>query len=204
LVVLAGREAEGLAVAAGEIAVAADELRDTRRAHPQLARIEDRVDALRPQAVVRAVPAEPVVVAHVDDAGRVAIDFLEAHGARQAVAPVALGQVAMRAGDLAVHGESPLEEQALAEVDRAAVSRDAVARIVRPGRRPRTVRLDFSRFLVGDGRRERRRAQKEKEEKGALHSSRMVCAARSTESLARSSNTSSHFPAMCIIRPSAL
>src|SRR5882672_1121646 len=66
---------EGLTVAAGEIAVAANEFRHARRAHPQLARIEDRVDALRPQTVVRAVPAEPAVITDVDDAGRVAVDL---------------------------------------------------------------------------------------------------------------------------------
>src|SRR5215471_6632043 len=72
-------------------------------------------------------------------------------------------------------------------------------------RSPRSIAflLPETRLLVGERRGERRRADEEEQKADALHSSRIVCATRSTESFARASNTSSHFPAMCSIRPSA-
>src|SRR5438034_764820 len=51
---------------------------DVRGRCAHLARIEYRPHTLRPQAVVRAVPAVPAILADVDQARRVALDLLEA------------------------------------------------------------------------------------------------------------------------------
>ena len=122
------RRAEHLLVAAGELRVGAHQRRRLRRAPAHLARVEDRPDALRPQAVVGAVPAEPAPVAHVEQARRVAVDLGEAEGARAAVLPGAERHVAGRAQHLAGRRQPRLEEQALAQLDRLRVARGAVAR----------------------------------------------------------------------------
>src|SRR5262249_36914580 len=103
-----------------------------------------------------------------------------------------------------VDGQASLEEQPLAEIDRALVPRDAVARVGRPGRGPGAVRLDLARLVVCKRYGEGRSAEDEENEERALHSSRMVWATRSTASFERTSNPSPHFPAMWSISPSAL
>ena len=69
LVVGRRRVAEGQRVQALEVLVIAQGLGDVRGIGAHLARIEHRPDALRPQRVVAAVPAEPVLQAHVEQAG---------------------------------------------------------------------------------------------------------------------------------------
>ncbi len=68
LVVGRGRRAERVAIAVDEIGVAAHRRRDAREVAAHLARIDDRPQALRPQAVAGAVPAEPALQVRVGDA----------------------------------------------------------------------------------------------------------------------------------------
>src|SRR5882724_9976892 len=101
--------------------------------------IEERPDALRPQAVVGAVPAEPAAEADIEHARGVAVHLLEPDAARPAVLEAAEGHVAGRAQHRARAREARLEEQALAERGRLGLPRDAVARIARELRRPGAV-----------------------------------------------------------------
>src|SRR5207237_9929493 len=55
--------------------------RDMRGARAHLARLEERPDALRPETVVRAVPAIAAIERDVQEARRVALRFREAEGA---------------------------------------------------------------------------------------------------------------------------
>ena len=98
LVVVARRLAEGLAVGLAQVGLAAQRVRQLRQAAAHLARIEQRAQALRPQVVVGAVPAEPALLAHVGQPRRVADARLQALGARQAVAEAARRLVAAGAG----------------------------------------------------------------------------------------------------------
>jgi len=120
-----------------------------RGAGAHLARIEQRADALRPQAVVAAVPAVPAIKADVHHGRRVAVDRLEAEAARPCVLEVAEGDVAGGAEHRAGAGETRLEEQALAERDRLGLAGDAVARILARCRRPGTVSENPLSFFVG-------------------------------------------------------
>src|SRR5690606_20157180 len=129
--------AESALVAPGIGEVAPDQLRDRGCARAHLTRIEERPQALRPEAVVGAVPAEPALEARVHQALRVAIDFLEAPAARPPVLPVPAGHVAARAGDGARSREARIVEEPLAERDRVHVPRDPVARVADALRRPR-------------------------------------------------------------------
>src|SRR4051812_34508909 len=97
-----------------------------RSARAHLARIEERPDALRPEAVVRAVPAEPAAEAHVQDALRIAVDLFEAEAAGAAVLEAAERRMAGSAQHRARAREARLEEQALAEGDRLELAGDAV------------------------------------------------------------------------------
>ncbi len=146
LLVAQRRRAEHFAIAAREFRILAHQFRHLRRARAHLPRVEDRADALRPQAVVRAVPAEPALQPHVGEARRVAVGERDAARARLAVGPVALRQVAARARLLAVGRQPPLEEQPLAELDRVLVPGHAVRGIGPERRRPRPVRTRWHGF----------------------------------------------------------
>src|SRR5206468_8765335 len=65
-----------------------------RRRRLHLARIEKRPDALRPKAVVRAVPAVPAIKARVQHARRIAVEFGEAEAARPAILERAIRHMA--------------------------------------------------------------------------------------------------------------
>src|SRR5688500_9985067 len=103
--------------------------RDMSGARSHLARIEERPQALRPQAVLRAVPAVPAIEARVHHGGRVPVDELEAEGARPRVLEAAEGRVAGGAQDRARAREPRLEKELLAERDRRGLSGDAVRRV---------------------------------------------------------------------------
>ena len=99
--------------------------------------VEYRPQALRPQAVAGAIPAEPVLQARVGDADRVAID--------RDAKPAARGRpsVNARAGwwhvaqaMLARARQSRVAKQHRAERDRIGVAGDAIGRIGLPWRRP--------------------------------------------------------------------
>ena len=64
--------------------------------------------------------------------------------------PVALGDVAGAAGELAARREALVEEQALPELDRLALAGRPVARVGRERRRPGAVRDDGADFLGGE------------------------------------------------------
>ena len=193
---------EHLAVAARKVGIATHERGHLRGAQAHLARVEQWPDALRPQAVVRPIPAEPPLQPRVLQAGRVAVDARKAERARLAVGPVALGNVAARARHRAVRRQPPLEEQPLAQLDRVALSRDAVRGIGRERRRPRPVRRDRARLRFGE-RQRRGRERGENRDERAPHSTLTGCAARSVLPSARSSNTSSQRPGIWNSSPSA-
>jgi hypothetical protein len=142
--VLVRHRAEHFAVAARQIRIPAHKRGHARGIEPHLVGIEQRPDALRPQAVVRAVPAEPALHAHVRHAQGVPVGEREPARAREAVGPVALRDVAARARHLAVRGEPPLEEQPLTELDGVLLPRRAIRGVGCERRRPGPVRLDHA------------------------------------------------------------
>src|SRR5262249_38296004 len=115
LVVLRDGAAEGLLVVLREQRAHAPG--DVGRARLHFTGIEERPDALRPKAVLRAVPAEPAMKAHIEHRGRVAVDELQAEGARPRVLEMAEGRVAGGAQDRAGAREPRLEKELLAERD---------------------------------------------------------------------------------------
>jgi len=142
-VVRGRRASERMAVVAREHPRAAHHARHRLRRHAHLARLQDRPDALRPEVVARAVPAEPMRVPHVGDRRRVAFGDAEADPPLVAVGPGLLRLVARGAGDEPVLRQARVEEQPLAERDRAPLCRRAVRRVTRPRRRPGSVREHF-------------------------------------------------------------
>src|SRR4029079_11846402 len=68
-----GCGAEAAAIAARELIIVAHELGHVARGRCELARVEDRTNALRPEAVRAARPAEPAAKAHVHQRRDVAI-----------------------------------------------------------------------------------------------------------------------------------
>src|SRR6266446_1888551 len=92
----------------------------------QFAGIDDRTQALRPQAVGSAVPAVPALPAQVHERWRVAIELDRSDPAPKVIGPVALGNVAACAGLRAPAGETLIEEQDRAELDRVRFSRNTV------------------------------------------------------------------------------
>ena len=73
-VVCAGRYAESAPVAAGKLPVGADQPRRAAGADTHFAPVEQGPQVLRPQRVLRSVPAEPPVEPQVEQAGCVAVD----------------------------------------------------------------------------------------------------------------------------------
>src|SRR5262249_38166100 len=102
LIILGGRTAEGLTVAAGQLRIGPDERRHLLGTGRHLALVEQWPDALRPKRIVRAIPAEPALPTDIDQADRVAIDRFEARAARHAISPMALRLVTGGAGDQAI------------------------------------------------------------------------------------------------------
>src|SRR6185436_15409980 len=113
-----------------------------------LARIEQRPQALRPQVVVAAVPAEPAVVAHVDETRRVAVELVDTDAEFESVGETFGWYMAARARPRAIGGQPLVEEQALAERNCRGAARDAVAPIGRPRLRPRPMTQDPPDFVT--------------------------------------------------------
>ena len=143
-IVIGGRggRAKGIAVAARELLVAAHQGGHMARGCRQLAPVEDRAQALEPQGVRGAVPAEPARAMKIHQRRRVAVHLRHAGAAPQVVGPVALRVMAGDAGDRSLAGEALIEEQAHPELDRFRFPRDAVAGIPGCGRTPRPVGQD--------------------------------------------------------------
>jgi hypothetical protein len=118
----------------------------------ELALVEDRAHGLRGQGFGRSIPAEAAAEAHVHEGGRVALDLGRGAAAGLVVGPAALGDVAGAAGKAAAGGQSLLEEQLFAQLDRLAVSRGGVARIGDVRGRPRPVCDERPDFGVGERR----------------------------------------------------
>ena len=144
--VVRGRGAERGGECAPQLGVVAHQRGDALRARTHLARVEQRPDALRPERVVRAVPAEPAVKADVHHGRRVAVHGLEAERPRAAVGEAAPRLVAGRAEDPAAPRQPRAEEQPLTERDRLGLARPAVGRVARRRLRPRSVREDAGSF----------------------------------------------------------
>ena len=112
------------------------------RRRGQLARVQDRAQALGPQAVGRTAPSVPAAREQIRERRRIAVDLAHADAAREVVGPVALGHVAARARQRSACGEALIEEEARPEVYGVGLPRDPVARIGLRGRRPRPVGED--------------------------------------------------------------
>ncbi len=189
-----GHGAERFLETAGKRGVAAHHGSRLRHAAAHLARLEDRADALCPERVARAVPAEPAAVAHVHHARRVALDLGEAERARARVLPAAKRRVAGRAQHLARGRQARLEEEPLAELDRRRISRGAIGRIRRPRRGPRSVAKDRVNFFFFEFLRKNVQGEKQPQERKQklLHSMRTLSVRRSPPT----SKTNSQRPGM--------
>src|SRR5437764_10905275 len=89
----------------------ANQRRDMRRGGAHLARLEERPDALRPETVVRAVPAIAAIERDVQEARRVAFRFREAEGGWASVLEMAERLLAARAEERPRAGELRLIEE---------------------------------------------------------------------------------------------
>ena len=156
-VVRPGRHAERAPVAAGKRPVGADQPCRAAGADAHFAPVEEGAQVLRPQRVLRAVPAEPAAEAQVEKARCVAVDGPVPAAARKAVCPSPVRPVAGCAGDRAGERQARLEEQRPAEGDGGRFAGNPVARIGPQGRRPRPVAEDPPCFLGGEFERRRRR-----------------------------------------------
>ena len=121
------------------------------RRRPELLVVQDRADAVRPQAVGGARPAKPAVEAQVGERDGVAVDAGEADAPLAAVGEGARRVVTGGAGALAVSGEARVEEQLPPERDRGRVAGDAIAGVAIERRRPRPVRQDRRALGVAEG-----------------------------------------------------
>ena len=219
-VVRAGRFAECMPVAAGKLAVRADQPRRAAGADAHFAAVEEGPQVLRPQRVLRAVPAEPAVEPQVEQAGRVAVDDPVPAAPRQAVGPGPVRLVAGRAGDRAGDRQARIEEQRPAEGDGGRLAGNPVARIGPRGRRPRPVAQDPAFFPGGEVERRRRRGdageQADRNRKSrqpgedgragapGRHSSTVSAVSVSRPAAPRTSRISCQRPGMWNIRPSAV
>ena len=143
-----------LRVEAGEAGVGADHRRHVLGARAHLARVEDRLNALRPEAVRASVPREPAVMRRVQDGGGIALErrqSLRSCAGRRSTR--AAGIVTACARHRAADRQAPVEEEPLAERNGRGIARCAVALIACGRRRPGTV-LQHAAEL---GRREGRR-----------------------------------------------
>ncbi len=131
-----GRFAEGPAVMACQHGFAAQGPRHARRLAAHFARVEDGPQAGRPQTVVAAIPAEPALVAHIEQARRVADagDQPARHGA--AILEAARRVVATGAGQAPAGRKARMEKQIMAEAYRRGMGRHPVAGIGGPLQRP--------------------------------------------------------------------
>ena len=83
-------DAEDLAIAAGEFLVAPVDPHDVAGVRVDLAFVEHRADAGEPQAVARAGPAEPALLAQVEQRLGIAVDVRQAVAARASIGPRAV------------------------------------------------------------------------------------------------------------------
>src|SRR5207248_9902197 len=109
-----------------------------------------QLEALRPKAVVAAVPAIPVIAADVHETRRVALDLRQSEGLGARVLEAAERNVAARAEHRSRPGKTRVEEEPLAERDRARISGDAIGRILPRRRRPRAMRHDARALQRGE------------------------------------------------------
>ena len=95
--------------------------------------VHDRVDALRPQAVGGAGPAEPAIEPEIGERDGVAVDQRAASAARLAVGERFCRIMAGRARLPAIDGQARVEEQPAAQRNGVRIARIAVAGIGRCG-----------------------------------------------------------------------
>jgi hypothetical protein len=134
-------------VVAGKGGIATQYPRRARRASSHLPPVEDGPQAGRPQVVMAAVPAEPALVAHVEQTRRVACARRPGRDSwRGRPGSRVRGSMAGGAGDAAVGRQAWFEEQVVAEADCSGIAGGAIAGIRRPCRRPGAVRCDALEF----------------------------------------------------------
>ncbi len=180
-----------------------------RQVAAHLARLEQRAQALGPQAVVGTVPAEPALPGQVRQAQRVAIAVRHAACGRPAIGEAGARPVAAGARDLGVGRQVPVVEQQLTEGDGRRLPGHAVRRIARDRRRPRAEGDDARDVGMAQRRRQRlalhRQAQQGRNcaDEPPLHSTCKVWLRRCTVSPRRTSKISCQRPGMCSSSPSA-
>ena len=146
-VVRAQRCAECLPVGAGEAGVRTDQTSRARRPDTHFALVQKRPQILRPQIILRAVPAEPAVETQVEQAEGVAVDRPVAPAARPSVRPALRRPVAGGAGDRSGDRQTRVEEQHPPERNGGRLARNPVARIDHDRRRPRPLAQDATSFF---------------------------------------------------------
>ena len=135
-----GRLPEGAFVEAAQLAGRPDDGGDMLGARAHFARIDDRLQALRPEAVGAPVPREPALEPDVQERGRVAVERREAQRLLAAIGPAAIGNVAGGAAHRAGRGQPGLEEEALPQGDGGRLARHAIARVALRALWPSAVR----------------------------------------------------------------
>src|SRR5579862_2222183 len=177
--------------------------------HRKFAPIEQRPHALRPQIVIRAVPAEPAVITHVEQARSVAVDFFEPDAQFASIDEILVRRVTTRARQRIAAGQPLLEEQALAQCNCRGLAGNAIARIARPRQRPRPMlqnQADFSRrelwqaaVVVGGGKlpwQPDYNCRGKQEMRARYHSITMLCVRRSVPAAPCTSKLRSQLPGM--------
>src|SRR4029078_2951037 len=156
---------------------------------------------LPPTRTPAAVPAEPAIPAHVENALGVAIDLDVAHAAPAAILPALVRHVAGCAQHAALRRKARLEEKLLAERNCLRMAGDPVRRVGFPGRRPGAMAQDRANFLRGEVDRVRDAGCRceDKREEADPHSIGMLSAMRSPSM----SNRNCHRPGMWNISPVA-
>ena len=146
-----GRGAENLFVAGGERRRGRKPGFQRLGGHGEFPRVQHRRDALGPQVVRFAVPAEPAVEAHVEQGRGIAVDPGDAETAGDAVGKGLGFLVTGRAAALAVDRQVGAFEQRPAIGDGGRLAGDPVARVRHRLHRPRAVRQDQRDLVVVEG-----------------------------------------------------
>ena len=133
---------EDLGVAARQFAISAQQRRHVVGRDAVLARIGQRANAVRPQAVAAAVPAEPAEEPRVDQRRRIAVDRRQADAGPAPIGEQRRRRMATGAGNPPVSRQTRIEEEPLSQRRRFGLAGDAIAGVRRQRRRPRPVRQD--------------------------------------------------------------
>ena len=114
----------------GAIVAAAHQLRHLARCRRMLALVQQRADTLQPETIGRTVPAIPVAATQVEHCRRVAFNLSGADAALKIVRPVALGNMAAGAGNLATARQTLIKKQPRAKFNRIRIAGNPVGDIL--------------------------------------------------------------------------